>query len=174
MINEVIRLEGGYSNSPADSGGETNFGITLNVARGYGYQDKMIDMPRLTAFNIYVDRYWTSIRGNNLAEISEMVAEEIMDTGVNMGVNRAGRFLQRALNVLNDSKELYKDVVVDGRIGPATISSLSLFMINRNEDEEVLVKVLNCLQGAKYVTLAESREKDEQFIYGWFKNRVKL
>ena len=64
--------------------------------------------------------------------------------------------------------------MVDGRIGPATISSLSLFMINRNEDEEVLVKVLNCLQGAKYVTLAESREKDEQFIYGWFKNRVKL
>jgi len=93
MINEVIRLEGGYSNNPADSGGETNFGITLNVARGYGYQDKMIDMPRSTAFNIYVDRYWTSIRGDNLAEISDMVAEEIMDTGVNMGVSRAGRFL---------------------------------------------------------------------------------
>lgn len=174
MINEVIRIEGGYSNNEADSGGETNYGITLNVARAYGYNGEMMDLPRSTAFNIYVDKYWTSICGNDIAAISEVIAEEVMDTGVNMGVGRAGKYLQRALNALNDSMDLYTDVVVDGKIGKKTVTALRLFMLNRNEDEHVLAKVLNCLQGAKYITLVEAREKDEQFIYGWFKNRVKL
>lgn len=33
IINEIIRVEGGYVNDPRDSGGETNFGITVAVAR---------------------------------------------------------------------------------------------------------------------------------------------
>jgi len=35
-----------------------------------------------------------------------------------------------------------------------------------------LYKMLNALQGAYYIELAERREKDEDFIYGWFKHRV--
>lgn len=174
MINEVIRIEGGYSDNPADSGGETNYGITHRVARGYGYYGKMIDLPRKTAFEIYVDRYWVSIHGKEMVEISEMVTEEVLDTSINMGVSCAGKFLQRALNALNDSEDLYTDLVVDGNIGAATIRGFQLFMLSRNEDEEVLTKVLNCLQGAKYVTLVESHEKNEEFFYGWIKNRVKL
>jgi len=174
MINEVIRIEGGYSDNAADSGGETNYGITHRVARAYGYYGEMIDLPRQQAFDIYVDRYWTSVHGDEMAEISEMVTEEVLDTSINMGVSRAAKFLQRALNALNDSEDLYTDLVVDGNIGSATVNGLKLFMLNRNEDEEVLSKVLNCLQGAKYVSLVEAREKDEQFFYGWVKNRVKL
>jgi hypothetical protein len=32
--------------------------------------------------------------------------------------------------------------------------------------------MLNSLQGSSYVEIAERREKDEKWIYGWFKNRV--
>lgn len=37
IIDEIIRVEGGYVNDPADSGGETNFGVTVAVARAHGY-----------------------------------------------------------------------------------------------------------------------------------------
>ena len=84
-----------------------------------------------------------------------------------MGTGRAGKFLQRCLNVLNKRGSLYKDLTVDGGIGPATISALRAYLNSR--DEQTLVKALNCMQGAKYVELAERREKDERFVYGWLK-----
>lgn len=172
IINEIIRAEGGYVNDPSDSGGETNFGITVAVARANGYSGAMRDLPRSVAFDIYSARYWDSVKADDLVKLSEHVAGEVVDTSVNMGAGRAGKFLQRALNVLNNQAELYPDLVVDGAIGKATVSALRAYLDGR--DEETLVKALNCLQGAYYVTLAERREKDERFVYGWFKNRVTL
>lgn len=168
VIDEIIRVEGGYVNDPRDSGGETNFGITVAVARANGYNGSMRDMPREVAFDIYVAKYWDAVRGDDLVELSEAVAEEVVDTSVNMGSGRAGKFLQRALNVLGDC-----GLKVDGAIGPATLASLRKYM-GKRDDEETLVKALNCLQGAYYIDLAERREKDRAFIYGWLKNRVVL
>ena len=168
VINEIIRVEGGYVNDPRDSGGETNFGITAAIARANGYNGDMRDMPRSVAFDIYSAKYWDAVRGDDLAELSEVVAFEVVDTGVNMGQARAGKFLQRALNVLGDC-----GLKVDGAIGPATLASLRKYM-GKRDDEETLVKALNCLQGSYYITLAERREKDRAFIYGWLKNRVTL
>ena len=172
IINEIIRVEGGYVNDPSDSGGETNFGITVAVARQFGYVGAMRNMPRSTAFDIYSAKYWDAVKGDDLAKLSELVAEEVVDTSVNMGPGRAGKFLQRSLNVLNNRGSLYLDLTVDGAIGNATISALRAYLNGRGE--ETLVTALNCLQGAYYITLAERREKDERFVYGWVKNRVKL
>ena len=129
-------------------------------------------MPRSTAFDIYSAKYWDAVKGDDLAKLSELVAEEVVDTSVNMGPGRAGKFLQRSLNVLNNRGSLYLDLTVDGAIGNATISALRAYLNGRGE--ETLVTALNCLQGAYYITLAERREKDERFVYGWVKNRVKL
>lgn len=172
IINEIIRVEGGYVNDSADSGGETNFGITEVVARANGYHGPMRDMPREVAFDIYVGKYWDAVRGDQLAALSEHVAEEVVDTAVNMGPGRAGTFLQRALNALNSSAELYQDLKVDGAIGLATLTALAAYLKQRNE--LVLSRALNCLQGSFYIELAERREKDERFVYGWLKNRVVL
>jgi len=38
----------------------------------------------------------------------------------------------------------------------------------------VLLRALNCLQGERYIALAEGRPKDEAFIYGWLRTRVTL
>lgn len=170
IIDEIIRVEGGYVNDPDDSGGETKFGITKEVARAFGYSGPMIDLPREIAFKIYEGRYWTPIRGNDLESLSVAVATEVVDTGVNAGIHRASVFLQRSLNVLNNRAKLYPDIAVDGLIGDGTLTALSRYLEYR--DEDTLVNMLNCLQGAFYVELAERREKDERFIYGWFKNRV--
>lgn len=172
IINEIIRIEGDYVDDPQDSGGETKYGITNGVAYANGYRGELRDMPRAEAFNIYAVKYWDAVRADDLLALSLAVTEEVVDTSVNMGPNRAGKFLQRALNALNDRAKLYPDIKIDGSIGPATISTLHMYL--RKRDAETLVKMLNCMQGSFYVVLAERREKDEQFIYGWFKNRVKL
>lgn len=170
IIGEIIHIEGGFVDDPADSGGATNYGITEAVARQNGYHGHMRDLPEQVAFDIYVDRYWHSVCGDDLAALSENVAREVVDTAVNMGVARAGGFLQRALNVLNDRGTLYADLVVDGAIGPRTIEALGQYLATRNE--LALSRALNCLQGAFYIELAERREKDERFVYGWLVNRV--
>lgn len=173
MIDDLLVVEGGYVDDPSDSGGETNWGVTVKVARSYGYAGKMIDMPESLAREIYEDRYWNSIGGDRLARQSEAICEEVFDTCVNMGCDRATRFLQRSLNVLNNRQEYYNDIKVDGDIGPATEAALVLLLNKRGEEgETVLNRMLNSLQGAAYVELAERREKDERFIYGWYKNRV--
>jgi lysozyme family protein len=172
IIDDIIAAEGGYVNDPADSGGETNYGITVEVARAAGYGGPMVDLPRGVAFNIYAARYWDAVGADKLAALSEAVAAEVVDTAVNMGASRAVRFLQRALNVLNAGATVFNDLTVDGQIGPSTIAALSIYLTKR--DEAVLVKALNCLQGAYYIELAERREKDEKYVYGWLTNRVKI
>lgn len=174
IINEIIKVEGGYVNDPRDSGGETNWGITKRVARSYGYYGAMRSLPRQTAFNIYEKRYLEPIMFDEIAGQSELIAEELADTAVNMGVRRAGEFLQRALNSLNNQGRYYDDLKVDGDIGPATFRALVMYMQKRGKSagEQVMCKALNCLQGEFYISLAERRQKDETFVWGWLKNRV--
>lgn len=170
IINSIIDVEGGYVDDPSDSGGETNFGITLFVARQFGYKGDLKDLERSTAFKVYESLYWHSVNADSLLALSEAICEEVVDTGVNCGTGTAGKFLQRALNVLNVGEKLYDDLAVDGGIGSKTLAALESYLNKRSE--KILFRALNCLQGAYYIELAERREKDEKFLYGWLKNRV--
>ena len=172
IIDDIINTEGGYVDNANDSGGPTRFGITEAVARVSGYYGDMRLMPRDFAFSVYASKYWDSLAGDSLIALSEPIAHEVIDTGVNMGISRAAKFLQRCVNVFNQEGRLYNDIVVDGDIGHATMAALTAFITLR--DEQVMIKALNCLQGAFYIELAERREKDEAFVYGWLKNRVAL
>lgn len=174
IINEIIKIEGGYVNDPSDSGGETKYGITKEVAVRYGYDDDMKKLTKRQAFDIYEDMYWNSIRADDIEKVSESLAYELFDISVNMGVRRAGEFLQRSLNTLNNQQEYFNDIKVDGLIGNTTIMTLSAYARKRFEQdgETVLFNMINCLQGAFYVELVERRQKDEKFIFGWMKNRV--
>lgn len=92
---------------------------------------------------------------------------------MNMGPTVASRMLQRWLNVFNLRGRLYPDMDADGRIGPRTISALRAFLNNRGQDgERVMLTALNCTQGDRYLELAEKREANESFVYGWLKERV--
>jgi|TARA_R110001606_G_C15236552_1_gene635732 lysozyme family protein len=172
-IKHIIDVEGGYANDPNDSGGETNWGVTVRVARKYGYTSAMIDMPRSVAFDIYSAMYWDKLSLDDVEDYSQIIAKELADTGVNMGTGRAAEFLQRSLNALNNQGKLFEDLVVDRDLGPATLLALSAFLAKRGErGEVVLYRALNCLQGAFYIELSERREKDERFVFGWLENRV--
>src|SRR3546814_7062088 len=59
LLDELLRREGGYVDDPRDAGGETHWGITIEVARADGYSGPMRDLPRERAKAIYRQRYWT-------------------------------------------------------------------------------------------------------------------
>ncbi|MCB4860804.1 hypothetical protein K7W03_14510 [Sphingobium sp. PNB] len=173
LIDDVIRREGGYSNHPADRGGPTNYGITEQVARAWGYFGDMKALPRSAAATIYKNRYWSGPKFDQVSAICPAIGDELFDTAVNMGPATAGKFLQRALNVLNRGATDYPDIGTDGMIGPMTLHALEGFMKKRGaEGGEVLRKALDGLQCARYVELAEKNASQEQFAYGWIANRI--
>lgn len=172
-IDNLLGREGGYVDNPDDRGGETNWGITKAVARAYGYQGTMKDLQRETAFRIYLVRYWSEPGFDKVERVSPTVAEELLDTGVNMGPTTASKFLQRALNLLNSKGRDWPDMVVDGKIGPMTMSALQNLMTKRGSTgTTVLLRMLNSQQGARYMELAEADPRQETFVFGWFANRV--
>jgi lysozyme family protein len=173
VIGQIIEIEGGYVNDPDDSGGETKYGITKRVAVANGYTGDMKDLPYDLAFEIYEERYWNRMKLDPISAASEEVAMELADTAINMGVTRAGKFLQRSLNALNNRERHYADLIVDGRIGMATLTAFDMYRdVRGQQGMKVLTNMLNCLQGEFYVSLAERRQKDEKYIYGWFLHRI--
>jgi lysozyme family protein len=174
LIDGVIEREGGYVNHPADKGGPTCFGITEAVARAHGYAGAMRQLPRSEAAAIYKRLYWLRPRFDEVARRSVRVAEELFDTGVNMGPSVAVTFLQRALTALNRKGQDYPDLVPDGRIGERTLAALDRFFEVRTArgGETVLLRALEALQGERYLRLAERRPANEAFLYGWLANRI--
>jgi len=180
IINRVLDVEGDeYTNDPADSGGPTRWGITLDTLTEYRQKPcTPADVEKLTraeAFNCYDWLFVQRPGFSRILQISRAIAEELIDTGVNCGPNVAIGMLQRCLNAFNQNGSKYPDVDVDYRMGPATERALQAFLAWRGtEGAIVLYKALNCLQGERYIHLAETRPKDERFVYGWLRERVGL
>lgn len=173
MIDRTIGLEGGYSNHPSDRGGPTKWGITERVARRNGYSGDMRHLPREDAVRIYREEYAVRPGFVAVAEIWPRVGEELFDTGVNTGPGRPSEWLQRCLNALNRRGRDYADIKVDGDIGGITIGALKAYKAKRgSRGEIVLLRALNSLQGEFYIRISEGREKNEDFTFGWFDNRV--
>jgi lysozyme family protein len=85
---------------------------------------------------------------------------------VNCGTGFAKPLLQRALNLLNNQgKGGWPDLVVDGVYGSATLNALKTYMAKRGkEGEKVLVRVLNIMQGQRYIEICERNPTQEQFF----------
>lgn len=174
IIEDIIKVEGGYTNHPSDRGGPTRYGITQAVARENGYKGDMTVLPIDLARKIYRNDYYVKPGFDRIGAISMVIAEELMDTGVNMGVNRAGVFLQTSLNALNRNQLEYPDLKVDGDCGNKTVHAFQLYMNKRKNQngEKVLLTALNCLQGSKYIDICIANPTQEDFLYGWLANRV--
>ncbi len=168
-IDRLLEREGSYSNHPQDSGSETQWGITIAIARASGYTGQMKAMQRETAKAIYRQRYWLKPRLDLIDEINPKLAEKLFDIGVNCGPFIGIRFLQRALNLLNDTNKL----ALDGCIGPGTLSALKRFKAARSTNGlNVLLAMVNAQLSVHYIELAERYPKNQTFLYGWQLNRV--
>jgi lysozyme family protein len=98
-MQQLLRFEGGYTNNPADHGGETNYGITKATALAFGYTAPMCDMPQSFAEHIYQKQYWDACRCDDLPE---PIRYDVFDAAVNSGVAQSIKWLQRAVGVADD------------------------------------------------------------------------
>ena len=171
-LDHVIGVEGGFADDPADSGGATRYGITEATARMHGYQGPMRRLPRATAEAIYVSHWWDAMRLDDVARACPLTAAELFESGVNCGISAAARWLQVALNALNDGGRRWPDIAEDGLVGAGTIAAVNAWARHTAAADELLATMLNVQQGAHYLALARRREKDERFVRGWFANRV--
>lgn len=175
--------EGGYANHPSDRGGETYRGIARKRWQDWdGWQivdrlKKESDFPQNLetdpdlgnlVVKFYHDSFWTAINGDAIQQ--QEIADELYDTGVNMGTGFAVKILQNSLNILNKNQQLYKDIAEDGKLGQGTLGAISALLGTRKL--ELLLKVMNVAQGCKYLQLLQDPSQ-EAFALGWF-NRVEI
>ena len=170
------KVEGGYANDKHDSGGETWKGISRNNEKnwdGWRIVDAYKKLPNFPTnlnnshelqsevLSVYKKNYWDAL---NLDFISDQrMANELYDTGVNMGIGTAGKFLQRVLNVATKT-----NLVIDGKIGSKTIG---VFNALSDKDKYMVWKLFNCLQGERYISICEANPTQERFLHSWA-NRV--
>lgn len=113
-LEVTLRYEGGFSDHPRDPGGATNLGITKATYENWVGREVSIDeMKALTVQDvkpIYRVNYWDVVRGSQLPAGVNL---SVFDWGVNTGVYRASRFLQRIVGTTQD-----------GHIGPITLRAV--------------------------------------------------
>lgn len=169
IIGAAIALEGGYVNHKADPGGETNMGITVQVARENGYTGPMRTLPREVAESIYYDRYLVKPGLAPLISIDAAVTEELFDTTVNMGPARPSRWFQESINALCGTR-----LAVDGQIGARTITAYSTCQKDAGAVKLCgrMLDRLDTSQRAEYDRLVRVNPSLKVFHKGWVAHRI--
>ena len=113
-LDIILKHEGGFVNHPKDPGGATNLGITKRTLEKFIGKEVTIDLvknlPKETAARIYKEKYWDSLKGDDLPSGVDL---SLFDWGVNSGPARAAKSLQEILSVS-----------ADGIIGNQTLAAL--------------------------------------------------
>ena len=174
IIAAVFAVEGGYVNNPADPGGETNHGVTVQVARESGYRGRMRDLTREAAEDIYRRRYIAGPGYEGVVALDRHVAEELVDSGVNAGPGRASRWFQETLNHLNRQGADYPDIAEDGAVGPRTLAAYASLQRVRGAVLacELTIKLLDAKQAQHYMQLGGRNSRFETFMIGWVRTRI--
>lgn len=135
-IQLVLSNEGGYSDSPKDTGGSTNFGISLRFLRSinnanlrkYGIfkqssvlgMDDIKDLTQAQAKLIYRNEFWNAAPFSQIE--SQILCNSVFDMCVNAGIATSIKLLQKAINSFLPAENL---LLRDGVLGPKTLSALN-------------------------------------------------
>lgn len=176
IIRDKTSIEAGYVDDPDDSGGITNHGITQALANQYkttlktkfGWDGNMRNLTTEMAFFIYKTHFWDKMKLDEVMKRSVFLADRLFDLGINAGKSVAVKNLQRYLNVMNNRQTYWKDIDADGAMGPKSLAALDAYIAKRGATgKDYLIDAMLDMQSTYYIELAERREKDEKFIYGW-------
>jgi lysozyme family protein len=146
-IVKTLAREGGakFTDVPADKGGATKYGISQAA-----YPN--VDIRNLTepqARDIYKRDYWDRVRGDDLK--SQVIAEAIFDTAVNMGVRTTSRMVQHVVGI----------EPADGILGSA-----SLAVINKVAEKD-FVPQFALAKIAYYASICNKDYSQTKFLLGW-------
>jgi lysozyme family protein len=153
MLKEITytidKWEGDYSNDPDDPGGATRWGI----AKKFHPSVDVKNLSKEGAVAIYKERYWDALSLDSIT--SQHIRWKVFDMAVNLGVDRAARFLQVAVGV-----------TVDGKVGPVTISRTNTYTSSGVGEAKVMDKLIE-LQMKHYIAKVKETPKKIKYIDGW-------
>lgn len=157
----TLQFEGGYVNNPNDSGGETNYGVTVKTARAFGYAGPMREIPIETVHNIYKQQYWERPGLDRLATFLPALAQYMFDIGVNCGPAKACEFLQEALTLMGQDPG-----TIDGVMGKKTMDAVTALPANLRPRLRRLVGIIH---GAFYLAIIRKNPTQREFLGGWMR-----
>lgn len=144
-------VEGGYVDHPADRGGPTKYGVTIETLKRWRRADVTKDDVRDLDLNearaIFHTWYWSAVQG---AEWRTGVDLSMFDMAINHGRMRAIMILQSAVGV--------KD---DGYIGPVTRKAV------RERTGEAVINACFTVRRAFYDAIVDNDPTQAVFRLGW-------
>jgi lysozyme family protein len=164
MLDFILKREGGFVNDPKDPGGATKYGIslrflqTIDPAMADLDEDGDVDVDDIFALSpdlaraFYRQWFYQPMR---IDQYPSPLGAAMLDTGVNMGMSRAGRILQSALN------QCGADLAVDGIVGTNTRTALMFF------DSMDILRAFLLGRIFVYAKLCRENQDLHRFFYGW-------
>lgn len=158
LVSFISRWEGGYVNNPADSGGPTNRGVTLETWRKTGYDKNgdgnidEADVMRITheeMLNVVLKpHYWDNWQADLIQ--NQSIANLLVDWMWLSGPRTIG-LVQEILGVKQD-----------GIVGNQTLHAL-----NSNPDKRLLFDVIKTKRVSDIHAICKKYPKNQEFKRGW-------
>jgi len=167
FLSYILKVEGGYVNSPGDPGGATKYGVTqksLDRARKTlrGLPESVRNLSSREASSIFYVFYYLPGGCDRLPWPLNLVH---FDAAVHCGVIPGGKLLQRSLNRLFSSENPLK---VDGLVGCLTLERALLFARYSPSWERLGVQELLLERMRFYGRLARKNPQTyRMFLGGW-------
>jgi lysozyme family protein len=158
----VVKWEGGYVNDPADKGGPTNMGVTLNTWKHVGYDkdnDGDIDaadikLLRKEDFKSVLKIYWNKWQADNIN--NQSIANILVDWYWASG--KWGIVIPQRIMGLSQ----------DGIVGPKTIARVNELI--QKDAESFFYEIYNSRE-VFFENIVKNNPTQKKFLKGW-KNRL--
>jgi lysozyme family protein len=151
----VLREEGGYSNTPGDHGGATNFGIIQSEYNRYRYHKGLpIQSVHAISADEYREIYWQSYWQPHCPELPSGLDLSVFNINVNAGPGRGTKLLQQALKI-----------TVDGMWGQQTSVAVKTL------DAEDIIDAIRAFHDAEhgfYQAIINHDPSQKKFAADWF------
>jgi len=176
---ELVRIldrEGEWSNDKHDH--PTKWGIIQATADACGITKPLHEITYTEALQCWALGWWFNSRYDMVAQVSELICSQIIDTSGPAGVSQGTKHMQNMLNQLNDpvdagGNRYGVDLEEDGLIGGKTVSRLQAYISHRGQEGIfIFAMIMNAYQASHYRFTAERNEGKRDFIFGWWRERV--
>ena len=152
----VIQNEGGYVFDKNDPGGETKFGITKRSYPALNIKDLTLE----DAKKIYYRDFWQKGKFEEISD--DLIAMQVFDLSVNLGIRSAVIVLQRAL------RSVGKNVQEDGLMGSQTLLATTY-----SEPRSLLAAIKSEATGY-YRQIVAQNPSQQKFLKGWLNRAYKV
>lgn len=162
ILMNTLQHEGGET---WDTGGHTNYGVTQDTYNNYAKVNQLPnknvkDLGFGDVKNVYFTEYFKKPKFDAIP--SDKVAGVLFDFGVNAGVGKATKELQKVVGVKPD-----------GKIGKQTINAVDTY-IKKNGEDFLASQLLNARANHYLELVTANPQKYGKYQQGWLNRISKL